>query len=213
MALSLQSEVGTGRVSPSRGMVPVSPAHPRCDQGTRRGHPQRQRSTSLPIQSPWKPLPGPLISCVKTTNEVTPAQSLIGSTGHQLFISCWSFSHDGLRWKFVLFLARAINYFYATVKPRGKRGEGNGVGGGSVNKAWLFPGTKLLLGLCGQGQRGQQGTRRLGHKTERSRDSETRPWTLWGSELNLSFLFMPVSGRSAEWMTQSMTEYMQLCLS
>ena len=100
MALSLQAEVGTGRVSPSRGMVaearPKFP-HPRCDHGTGRGHPQRQRSTSLPIQSPWKPLPGPLISCVKTTNEVTPAQSLIGSMGHQLFILCWSFSHDGLR--------------------------------------------------------------------------------------------------------------------
>lgn len=62
-------------------------------------------TNSVPVET----LARPLISCVKTTNEVTPAQSLIGSMGHQLFILCWSFSHDGLRWKFVLFLARAIN--------------------------------------------------------------------------------------------------------
>lgn len=77
-----------------RGSEVPSPP-PRCEHGTGRGHPQRQCSTSLPIQSPWKPLPGPLISCVKTTHEVTPAQSLIGSMGQQLFICTTAFHMTG----------------------------------------------------------------------------------------------------------------------
>lgn len=47
---------------------------------------------SLPIQAPCKPSPGLLISCVKTTHEVTPAQSLIGSMGQQLFICTSAFT-------------------------------------------------------------------------------------------------------------------------
>ena len=88
MALSLQSKVNTGRICPPYGIVmEVKSHHPPCHEHcAKRGHPQKQRSIPLPIQSPLKPLPWPLISCVKTTNEVAPAQSLIGSMGQQLFI-------------------------------------------------------------------------------------------------------------------------------
>lgn len=58
-----------------------------CEHSTGRGHPQRQRySVSLPIQFQWKSLQGLLISCVKTTNRVSPVPSLIRIMGQQLLI-------------------------------------------------------------------------------------------------------------------------------
>lgn len=99
------------------------------------------------------------------------------------------------------------------LNPEAKRGrDWRWGGGGSVNKAWLLPGTKLLLEPCGQGQRGQQRTVRLGHKRNWCRDSETRQWTLWRSELNLSFLFMPNIWQVC-WMNEKMIGGMQLYLS
>lgn len=76
-------------VCPSCGMVEEVWPRPiaYCEHSTERGHPQRQRySVSLPIQFQWKPVPGPSISCVKTTNRVTPVPSLIRIKGQQLLI-------------------------------------------------------------------------------------------------------------------------------
>jgi hypothetical protein len=66
--------------------------------------------------------------------------------------------------KFVLFLARAINLFYATVKPRGKKRKGLGVGEGQ--QVWpdcFQQQSKQLLGHW-TGKWGQQRSMRLNQK-------------------------------------------------
>lgn len=98
MALSLQSKVDTGRIGPSRGRVAEARSHPLLPAVNMAPGEVTHKDNVLPhyqFSPRGKPLPGLLISCVKTTHEVTPAQSLIGSMGQQLFICTTAFRMTG----------------------------------------------------------------------------------------------------------------------